>query len=221
MNRVLATTCTMALASQCLGVDIASNGGFETAGADPSISADWNAFANGALGTRSFRDPAAPFAGLFAHTFEAFGDDGIGAAAGAIQHSAAFGLPSLAPGSSLSMTFAGNYTLGPGGVGFYDLRILNSAGAIVAQAGLQAVTSSTQGYQAFSSAALVVPAFGAAPNDSYYVFVEFSVAAGAFPGSSARASIDSVVVEGTVVPAPAVTFVLGAAAMLVGVRRRR
>jgi len=221
MNRSFIVACSALFAAQSLAVDIAANGGFEIAGADPTLSANWNAFANGAAGTQSVRDPGAPFAGQFAHTFAAFGENGIGAAAGITQNSAAQALPSLAPGTSLSMSFAGNYTLGPGGVGFYDIRILNGVGAIVSQAGLQVINASTQGYQVFNSPVIVVPAFGAAPNDTYSAFVEFSVAAGAFPGSSAQASIDNVVIEGTLVPAGSVTSAFGVAALWLGSRRRR
>jgi hypothetical protein len=49
---------------------------------------------------------------------------------------------------------------------------------------------------------VTVPAFGAPPNDSYAAFVEMTVAAGAFVGSSAEAFIDDVVINGVVVSGP-------------------
>lgn len=215
------SAATLALViTPAFGVDIAVNGGFEIGGDTPDSSASWIAFGSGAPGTQSVRSGAAPFAGSFAHSFTAFGADALGAAAGANQHSQPLGFVSLAPGSTLSMSFMGSYTFGPGGVGFYEVQVLNSVGAIVATSGLQVINANTAGYQAFTSPNVVVPAFGAAPNDAYYSFIGFSVAAGAFNGSSAQGTIDSVAIEATLVPAPAAPALLGAGLLLVTRRRR-
>ncbi len=211
------TITTSALADQ-----LAGNSGFESAGATPDQSAQWNVTGGGAPGTLSQRDASTPLTGLFAHRLFAVGGAAIGGSAGINQNTISdVGLASLAPGSAVSLSFNGNYTFGPGGVGFYALRILNAEGAIVGDTGLQTISASTSGYASFSTASLTVPAFGAAPNDTFAAFIEISVAAGAFEGSTAAAFIDDVRINGTIVPAPSAAAVLGAGLVLVSRRRRR
>jgi len=219
----LKTSALLALvaAAPAMAANIAGNAGFEVAGNSPTISAFWGAGAGGAAGTVSERSATNPFAGDWAQRLVANGGVGAGASAGISQNSIAdLGLVSLAPGSSVGLSFRGNYTFGPGGVGFYTLRILNSSGQIVADTGLQVVNQGTNGYQSFSTADLVVPAFGAAPNDSFAAFVEINVAAGAFDGSTSAAFIDDVVIDATLVPAPSALGLLGAGVLVAGRRRR-
>lgn len=197
----------MAVAGTCLGWasfvfadSIVVNGGFESQGVNGAgDSAGWEEVANGAPGSLSMRDVTSPRTGAFAHHILAFGSDGIGANSAISQNSAAAGL-ALQQNTTVSATYSAKYDLGPGGVGFYVLRVLNSAGQIVAQTPLGVVTSGTSGaYQTFNVGSVNVPAYGAAPNDAYFAFVELNVAAGAFNGSSADAMIDDVSIEGTLV----------------------
>ncbi|MFA6044226.1 MAG: hypothetical protein WC718_04520 [Phycisphaerales bacterium] len=211
----------VACASPAFAINIAGNAGFETAGPTMTDSAQWQATGGGPVGTFSQRDSSNPFAGNWDHNLVAVGNAVAGASAGIVQNSIAdAGFASLAPGSTVSLSFEGRYNLGPGGVGFYALRILDSGGNIVADTGLQTISSSTNGYFLFSSQALTVPAFGASPADAYAAFIEFDVAAGAFDGSFAQAYIDNVNVEATLVPAPATLALLGGS-LLLGTRRRR
>ncbi|MFA6044228.1 MAG: hypothetical protein WC718_04530 [Phycisphaerales bacterium] len=220
-TRALAVLALVAAAAPAFADPLTGNGGFETAGMGPTMSAQWFAGGGGAAGTLSERSSANPFSGSWSQNLNAVGSDLTGASAVITQNSIAdVGLPSLAPGSSLSLSFRGNYTLGPGGVGFYALKILNGSGAIVADTGLQVITGSTAGYQLFSTSALTVPAFGAAPNDTYAAFVEISVAGGAFNGSFAQAYIDDVNVQGTTIPAPASLALVSGGLLLAGRRRR-
>ncbi len=219
-TRTLALLTLVAATAPALADPLAGNGGFEMPGANATLPALWTPNAGGAPGTLSQRDSSTPFAGQWAQRLVAIGNNTVGASAGVTQNSADVGLASLAPGSSLTLSFQGNYNFGPGGVGFYAVRVLNSTGEIVANTGLQVVTNSTNGYQLFTSPTLTVPAFGASPNDSYFAFAEFSVAAGAFDGSSARAFIDNVDISGTTVPAPASLALLGGGLIIAGRRRR-
>ncbi len=199
------------------GVGIQTNGGFELgSGAD---SDGWEEVAGGPAGTVSERFFGMAASGDYSHRISAVGDDTAGASAVLIQNTQFNGLDSLAPGSSVSLSFDAATNFGPGGVGFYVLRVLDASGAIVADTGLQNLAA-TGGYQSYSTAALTVPAFGAAPSDYYAAFVEISVAAGAFDGSSAEAFIDNVVISGTVVPAPGALGMLALGGLVAGRRRR-
>lgn len=217
----IAVAAAALTASAASAAPLAGNPGFEVAGSGPSVSALWVTTGGGPAGTLSQRSSLNPFAGQWSQLITAVGSNAAGASAGISQNTIAdLGLASLQPGSSLGLSFRGNYDLAPGGVGFYVLRILNGSGAIVADTGLQAVTATTSGYQLFSTALLTVPAFGAAPNDTYAAFIEINVAAGAFAGSTASAYIDEVNINGTLVPAPASLSLL-AAGLVAAARRRR
>lgn len=219
-TRIIVASVLMA-AAPAFADNLTGNPGFEMPGLTAADSNQWTANSGGPAGTLSQRDSSNPRSGNWAHNIVAVGSDAAGAGAGITQNSIAdAGLLSLAPGSSVSLSFYGNYNFGPGGVGFYALRILNGAGAIVADTGLQTIANSTNGYQLFTSPSLTVPAFGAAPDDTYAAFVEISVAAGAFSGSTASAFIDDVDVQGTVIPAPASLALMGGGLALVGRRRR-
>ena len=207
-------------ASPALADVVIANGGFESAGPTPTAAEFWNASSTPTPGTFANRESGNPASGNWAGHILAVGNNTAGAAAVFNQNSGAQSIGSLAPGSSLSMTFSGSFTFGPGGVGFYALRILNSGGAIVADTTLQGVFSNTSGYQQFTSPTLTVPAFGAFPNDAYFAFVEFDVNAGAFDGSTAEAYIDDVNVQGTTVPAPASFALIGGGLIFAGRRRR-
>jgi len=193
--------------------DVATNGGFEMG--DGGDSAAWNEFGGGADGTMSARSMESPITGLWSHVLFAAGDDLGGGSAGINQNSIADGgLASLQEMSTLSLSFQAETDFGPGGVGFYALRVLNGEGAIVADTGLQPIADGLN-----QSADLIVPAFGGAPNDSYAAFVEFVANAGAFEGSFAGVKLDDVFVDGTLVPSPGAAALLGVGAL--GLLRRR
>ncbi len=197
---VAGVVCT-ALPSVALADEVATNGGFETAGfGGPTESFAWGFAASGGPGSLSQRDGTMPRTGAFAQHLRTFGSDGMGGNAAVFQNSITDGgLSSLQENTQLSASFYGKYTLGPGGVGFYVLRVLNANGVIVAQTPLGVITSGTGAYQNITMGPITVPAFGAPPNDVYSAFVEINVAAGAFVGSSAEAFIDDVSINGTVV----------------------
>ena len=187
------------------GTNLAANGGFESGtGAD---SDNWNEFSGGAAGTASARSSNSPLAGGWSHELNAVGSDGAGAFAGINYNSIADGgFASLAESSVVNLTFDAETNFGPGGVGFYALRILNSDGGIVADTGLQNLApSGTNSYDI----SINVPLFDAAPNDTYAAFVEIVTNAGGFDGSEAFARVDNVVLTGTLVPAPAGLAALG------------
>ena len=192
------TTCTP---NPCpVDVPVAFNGGFEVAGfGGPTDSFGWNQFAAGAAGSLSQRDGTSPRTGGFAQHLVALGDVGMGADALITQNSIGDGgRPSLQQNTQLSANFSAKLTLGPGGVMFYQLRILNGGGAIVAATGLGVATAGTGGaYQTYSMGPITVPAFGEAPNDVYAAFIEIKTSAGAFVGSSAEGVIDDVNIIGT------------------------
>lgn len=218
MKTMTTTLILLAAASTAMaGTAIQSNGGFELgAGAD---SGDWEEFAFGASGAVSERFFGNPASGAYSHHIMAVGDVTTGSAAGLTQNTASFGLGTLAGGSSLRLSFDAQTNFGPGGVGFYALRILNRDGAIVANTGLMNFGGGV-GYQSYSTGELLVPALGGLPNDYFSAFVEIVVNAGAFDGSFAEASIDNVVITGTVVPAPGVLALLGLGGLITGRRRR-
>ncbi len=180
--------------------ELVSNGGFETAGfGGATDSFTWNANFSGGPGSLSQRDDTMPRTGGFAHHLLTFGADGIGGNAAVSQNTTTDGgMASLQENTPVSATFHGKYILGPGGVGFYVIRILNGGGAIVAQTPLGVINASTGGvYQTYSTPSVMVPPFGAPPNDVYGAFIELNVAAGAFVGASAEAYIDDVSISGT------------------------
>ncbi len=192
----------LSVPAMVMGADLATNGSFENAGSGGATdSAAWTETVSGAPGSLSERVLTGANSGSAAHRLVALGSNGIGANASIAQSTVLDGgLPSLVGGSTVSVSYRGNYNLGPGGVGFRVLRILNSAGQIVAQTPLGVITNGTGGaYQTFTLGPVTVPAIGAAPNDSYTAFVELNVAGGAFVGSSAEALIDDVIIDGSVI----------------------
>jgi len=213
---VLLASATTAFAG--IGSDIATNGGFEFGTGTDSDS--WQELAGGAAGTVSQRTTSNPFSGDFSHFISAVGANGMGASAGITQNTQFVGLDSLAAGSSLQLSFAALTNFGPGGVGFYALRILNANGAIVANTGLQQYGNGSGQYTTYTSAALIVPEFAGGPNDFYAAFIEIVAVAGAFPESFASANIDNVVLTGTVIPAPGAMALLGLGGLMAGRRRR-
>ena len=192
----LAMLPTLARASE-----VVSNGGFEGAGSGGATSSlNWSVAVSGGPGSLSERAGMMSRTGGFAHHIVTFGQSAIGGNASVSQNSSLAGMASLQQNTSLSASYYGKYTFAPGGVGFYVLRILNSAGGIVTQTPLGVISNGTSGaYQNYTMGPLTVPAFGAAPNDAYYAFIEINVAAGAFVGSSAEGYIDDVSINGTVV----------------------
>jgi MYXO-CTERM domain-containing protein len=219
MNRTTISVLAIASAAGIASADIAVNGGFEAgSGADANA---WTEFAGGASGTVSERAFGAGLSGDYGLRLVAIGSPAGGAFAGANQNSIADGgLASLQENTSVTLSFSANVDLGPGGVAFYALRILNSSGAIVADTGLQSLGATGGGWQSFTSASLMVPAFGAAPSDAYAAFVEFVVNAGAFDGSQASARIDNVQIDATLVPAPGAMALLGLGGLAASRRRR-
>ena len=194
--------------------DIATNGGFELGTGGDSDS--WSEFFGGAPGTVSARTMADAISGSWSHQILAVGDSTVGGFAVITQNSINDGgLPSLEQNTPLSVSFDAVTDFGPGGVGFLAIRVLNGAGAIVADSGLQPFFNGAN-----SSPVINVPAFGGGDNDTYSAFVEIVVNSGAFDGSYAGALIDNVNIDGTVVPAPA-SAALVAIGGLVGLRRRR
>lgn len=181
-------------------MNLASNPGFEIEGfGGATDSFTWSANFSGGPGSLSQRDTTMPRTGSAAHHLLTFGEAAIGGNAAVAQNTTTDGgMTSLQENTPVTLTFRGKYALGPGGVGFYVLRILNGSGAIVGSTTLGVINSGTGGaYQTFSTAPLMVPAFGAPPNDVYAAFAEINVAAGAFVGASAEAFIDDVVISGT------------------------
>ena len=214
MKSVISIVAMAAIAGVAAGQNVVMNGGFEMGtGGDSDF---WNEFEGGAAGTASMRSSDAPIAGDWSHVLDAVGDDTQGASAGINYNSIADGgFVSLQENTIVNMSFEADVDLGPGGVGFFVLRVLNADGAIVADTGLQNLANGLN-----TTADLLVPAFAAAPNDTYAAFAEISVGAGAFEGSLASAKIDNVIINGTLVPAPAAVSMLGLGG-LVAARRRR
>ena len=200
------------------GGSILLNGGFELG--TGSVSDIWNQFAGGAAGTMSERSSMMPNTGDFSQRIVAVGAAGIGSAAGINQNSIdSAGFPSLAELTVVTASFSAKVDLGPGGVGFYELKILNGEGAVVATSGLQNLNPSAN-YLSYNLAANV-PAFGAAPNDVYAAFLEVVVAAGAFDGSTASAFVDDAAVDGILVPGPSSLVALAFGTAGLARRRRR
>jgi hypothetical protein len=187
-------------ATQALAVDVIGNGGFEDEGFDgPGSAFYWGLVNGGAAGTGSARSSENPIAGSYSQVITAVGGPGQGGTAGVVQngYNASGGI-SLAPGSTVRLSFDARGNAGPGGVGFYAVRIVNTSGAIVANSGLQVYFPGSSVVR-YTSAALTVPALGDAPNDGFYAFAEIVVAAGAFVGSTITATLDNVSVEGTLI----------------------
>lgn len=197
--KLVAGVLLVMLPSMARASEVTTNGGFEAAGGGGATdSSGWSIAASGGPGSLSERSSTSPRTGGFAQHLVTFGGQAIGGNSSVSQNSAANAI-SLQQNTTLSASYYGKYTLGPGGVGFYVLRILNSAGGIVTQTPLGVITNGTAGaYQNYTMGPINVPAFGPAPNDAYYAFIEINVAAGAFPTSTAEADIDDVSINGTI-----------------------
>ncbi len=206
--RVVVIGTVLVAAGQAMAVDVCGNGGFEDEGFDgPNSAFYWHSFASGGPGSVSERSTLSPLTGTYAQHLVANGADAMGGTAVVTQNTVdATGGVSLEPGTPVVLSFDARGAAGPGGVGFYALRILNSAGAIVSDTGLQ-VYFPNNNWAHFTTRPLTVPAFGAAPNDAYFAYVEIVVAAGAFAASTIEAHIDSVAIDATLVaggpPCPA------------------
>lgn len=224
LTSALAFVAVFAVGMPLQAANIAGNPGFEIEGAGGPTDSDlWTATGGGPAGTLSERDSSNPFAGQSAQNLVAIGDDTAGASAGINQNSISdVGLASLQPGTTLQASFEWNSTYGPGGVGNGALRILNSVGAIVANAPFS-IGDSSGSYATRTSPQLIVPAFGAAPNDAYAAFLEIGVGAGGFAGSTAQAFVDNVVIDGTTVPEPSSIALVAMAGLglVVAARRKR
>lgn len=205
---LIAAAALVAGAPSTRADDVVVNGGFESEGFDgPTDSANWVQVAAGAPGTVSERVEGSASTGEFAHHLKAVGAVGIGGTGVVLQNSIADGArPSLEGSSALSATFRAKVSLGPGGVAFYVLRVLNGAGGIVADTGLRTMNDTGGGYGSFTIDPLTVPAFGDPPNDRYAAYIELITAAGAFPESFSEAWFDDVVITGTLVGSCAVDF---------------
>ena len=215
----LAFALAVGAAPASAGIDIAGNGGFELAGGGGAAdSAQWSE--NTSSGANiSERTTTNPNSGSFSHHLYAEGMAALGTVAGISQHSANdAGLPSLLEGTTLSASFDAMTPFGPGGVMNYSLRILNSAGVIVGIYN-NTIPSPSASYSTFTTPDLTVPAFGAAPNDAFYAFLEINAAAGEFVGSVSEVYVDNVVINGTVIPEPASGLLLAIGAL--GLLRRR
>lgn len=213
-TKTLVSLTTILIAAGTASADIATNGGFEFGTGGDSDA--WTEFGGGAAGTVSERTMDTPIDGAWSHNLLAVGDNTVGGAAGISQNTLTDGgLASLLENTTLSYSFDAVTDYGPGGVGFYALRILNGDGAIVADTGLQMIATGSN-----ATAVLNVPAFGGGANDTYAAYMEIVVNAGAFDGSYSNAKIDNVVLDGTLVPAPASASLI-ALGGLVAMRRRR
>jgi hypothetical protein len=200
-------------------VNIAGNGGFELAGVGGAADSDQWTEVTSFIANLSERSTTNPNSGSFSHHLYAEGTDGLGTVAAITQHSANdSGFASLMEGTVLNASFDAMTPFGPGGVMNYSLRILNSAGAIV-QIYSNTIPSPSAVYNTFTTPDLNVPAFGAAPNDAFYAFIEINAAAGGFLSSTAEVYVDNVMINGTVIPEPTSALLLVVGAL--GLRRRR
>lgn len=204
------TISALTFAGSAMGAEVAANGGFELGMGNDADS--WEEFGG------AFRDNSAPLAGDWSMQMDAVGSVGIGAASGATYNSIANGgFASLQENTMVTLSFDASTNFGPGGVGFYVLRILNGSGAIVADSGLQNMAAA--GTNSYSVSAMV-PSFGGAPNDVYAAFVSIEAVAGGFPESFASATVDNVSISAELVPAPSAMALLGLGG-LAATRRRR
>ncbi len=200
----------VALAVSANAAPVEGNGGFEVAGTSATDSAMWTEWASGGPTSVSERSTALVEFGSWSHHILAAGGTGIGGTAGINQNSRNDVNPaSLQPGTTLSMTLDAAVNYGDGGNGIYTLRILNSAGGIVANTGWRNFTDTNLAWRSYSTATLTVPAFGAAPNDAYSAYVEIVMQAGAFPASNGEMYIDNLQIDGTLVPEPAALALVG------------
>lgn len=201
------------------GIDIAGNGGFELAGGGGAADSDQWTEITSSVANLSERTTTNPNAGSFSHHLYAEGMAALGTVAAITQNSGNdAGYPSLLEGTTLSASFDAMTPFGPGGVMNYSLRVLNSVGGIV-QIYNNTIVSPNPAYATFTTPNLTVPAFGAAPNDAYYAYIEINAAAGGFVGSTSEVFVDNVVITGTVIPEPASILLLAIGAL--GLRRRR
>jgi len=196
----LACSTVLLAAGHASAINVIGNGGFEDEGFDgPTSAFFWGRVAGGGPGTASSRSSASPIAGSYSQYIIANGAPAMGATAGVTQNSFdSSGGISLAPGTTVRLSFDARGSAGPGGVGFYALRIVNTSGAIVADTGLNVYFPGAS-VTRYNTGTLTVPALGAAPNDGFFAFVEIVVAAGAFPESTINATLDNVVIEGTLI----------------------
>ncbi|MCA9251728.1 MAG: PEP-CTERM sorting domain-containing protein [Phycisphaerae bacterium] len=225
MRKVFVSSCLALFMALAMGVSpaaatiVSGNGGFELAGGGGAAdSAQWTEITTSAANL-SERTTTNPNSGSYSHHLYAEGMDALGTVAAITQHSANdAGFASLLEGTTLSASFDAMTPFGPGGVMNYSLRILNSAGAIV-QIYNNTIPNPSAVYNTYTTPNLIVPAFGAAPNDAFYAFIEINAAAGGFIGSTSEIYVDNVAIDGTLVPEPSSVLLLLFGAM--GLRRRR
>jgi MYXO-CTERM domain-containing protein len=208
----IASCSVLFIAASAQG-SLLANGSFEVAGVGGSADADkWSEGGGGAPGTAAARTLGDAHAGNYHLRIASFGNAFVGGGAGVTQNSVAdAGGLELVAGTAYTLSFYSKTDFGPGGVGFYALRYLDTNGAILYNSQLQPIPQSST-YQ-------LVEFDGApAPIGAVAAFVEIVTNAGAFEGSYAIAQIDSVSVAA--VPEPAALGLVGIAAAGL-VRRRR
>jgi len=200
----------LALTVTASAAQIAGNGGFETAGTSATDSAMWTEWASGGPTAVSERSAAMPEIGAWSHHVIASGTAALGGSSGINQNSRNDVAPaSLEPGTTLSATLDAAVDYGPGANGIYTLRILNSAGGIVADTGWRTFTDTNLTWRTYTTTTLTVPAFGAVPNEAYSAYIEIVMQAGAFAESYGEMYVDNVQISGTLVPEPAALALLG------------
>jgi len=193
------------MASEAVGQNaenIVTNGGFELEGTEGAgDAADWIEFGSGA--GVFIRDPTMPATGEWAFRLETIGNCGCNPAN--VLHDGRFvGLPSLLPGSTVSLSFDANYEQGDGSLGY--IFSLRRDGGDLIESVVNPIPDTGGTYVTLTGPTFQVPE-GLEPSPGntgvyFYAAIEFIMDSTSNRPDFDLAFIDNVVIEGTFVPEP-------------------
>jgi len=183
------------LASKTVGENIVSNGGFELVGTGGETdAADWAEF--GGSSALFIRDSTMPLDGDWALRLQTSSEN---AQAGVAQEGNFLGLPSLVPGTSVSLSFDVNYDAGNRGTFYYLFKLRKNNNIPIESVG-NGIFDTGGNFVSITGPTFQVPTGD--PGDYFYTTIEFFLRLRSPGTEPAIGFIDNVVIEGTFVPEP-------------------
>jgi len=210
--QILVLFLALSIASVSVAENTVSNGGFEFVGTEgESTAADWVGFGNSA--GVFVRDSTMPMDDGWAFKLET---GSTSAQARVVQDGRLLGLPSLTPGTTVSLSFDVKFDNGDIGFLGYNFRLRNNNGSVEGE--VNPIVDTGGSYITIIGPTFQVPDEA----DVFFTDIEFFLDMSSSSASEpAIAFIDNVRIEGTFVPEPSSGILVLFAFGILAVLRRR